>query len=141
MILGLSNCGHTIAAMPKTYQVIVKTSLRDAPQKHELSAALILAKHFKTDVTFLRPQVDKTPDIDIRGELWEIKSPVGKGKRTIDNNFAKARRQSRNIVVDLRRSKMHQSKANARIRFYLSTPHHFKKVLVITKARKVLVIL
>lgn len=128
--------------MPKRkYEVIVKTSAEDAPEKHEMSAAIILAYHFKTDVIFLRPQHARTPDVDVNGVKWEIKSPLGNGKRTIDNNFSEARGQSKNIVIDLRRIKMHQAKANARIRHYLSTPHHFKQVLVITKSKKVVVIL
>ena len=123
------------------YQVIVKTDLVDLPKEHELSAALILAHHFKTNVTFLRPEHARTPDIDVNSVKWEIKSPMGNGKRTIDNNFNEARRQSKNLVIDLRRIKMHQSKANARINFYLSTPHHFKRVLIITKSKKVVAIL
>jgi len=79
--------------------------------------------------------------VDISGVKWEIKSPMGNGKRTIDNNFNEARKQSKNIVIDLRRIKMHQSKANARINFYLSMPHHFKRVLVITKSKKIIEIL
>lgn len=128
--------------MPKKkYEVIVKTSVEDAPELHEMSAALILAYYFKTDVIFLRVQHGRTPDVDIKGTEWEIKSPLGNGKRTIDNNFGEARGQSKNIVIDLRRTKMHQAKANARIRHYLSTPHNFKQVLVITKSKKVIVIL
>jgi hypothetical protein len=125
----------------KKYEVIIKTDLADLPKDHELSAALLLAYHFKSDVTFLRPKYARTPDVDIDGVKWEIKSPMGNGKRTIDNNFNEARKQSKNIVIDLRRIKMHQNKANARINFYLSTPHHFKRVVVITKSKKVIVIL
>ncbi len=124
------------------YEVIVKTDVKDRPKDHEISAALILANYyFKTDVTFLRPQTNRTPDIDVDGTKWEIKSPLGNGKKTIDNNFRMARKQSRNIVMDLRRIKMHQAKANARIRSFLSTPHHFKRVIVITKSQRIVEIL
>ncbi len=126
----------------KKYEVIVKTDVKDRPKDHEMSAALILADYyFKTDVVFLRPQANRTPDIEANGVRWEIKSPMGNGKKTIDNNFRMARKQSRNIVIDLRRIKMHQSKANARIRFFLSTPHRFKRVIVISKDQKIVDIL
>ncbi len=126
----------------KKYEVIVKTDVKDRPKDHEMSAALILASHyFKTDIVFLRPQANRTPDIEVNGVRWEIKSPMGNGKKTIDNNFRMARKQSRNIVIDLRRIKMHQSKANARIRFFLSTPHRFKRVIVIAKDQKIVDIL
>jgi hypothetical protein len=86
--------------MPKRrYEVIVKTSAEDAPEKHEMSVAIILAHHFKTDVIFLRPQHARTPDVDVNGTKWEIKSPLGNGKRTIDNNFSEARGQSKNVNV------------------------------------------
>lgn len=125
----------------KSYQVIVKTSVNDVPKEYELSAALILANHYKANVVFLRPQANRTPDIDINGTKWEIKSPTGHGKKTIENNFRNARGQSSNVVMDLRRIKMHQSKANARIQSFLSKPHRFTKVLIITKGKKVIEIL
>jgi hypothetical protein len=124
------------------YNVIVHTDLVDAPKDHELSAALILAYHFKTDVLFLRPEQKKTPDIDINGTKWEIKSPTGNGKKTIDNNLRAAHKQSRNIVLDLRRVKLHQTRALARINYYLSAgPHKIQHLKIITKTRKVIDIL
>jgi hypothetical protein len=124
------------------YEVIIKTDLQERPEDHELSAALILAAYFKTNVVFLRPESRKTPDIEADGVKWEIKSPRGNGKKTIDNNLRSARKQSHNIVLDLRRIKMHQLKTLSRIRFYLSAgPHGFKKMLVITKTGKIVEIL
>ena len=124
------------------YKVIVKTDLVDAPKEHELSAALILADYFKADVIFLRPETKKTPDIDVIGTKWEIKSPRGNGKKTIDNNLRAAHRQSRNVVLDLRRAKLHQAKAIARIKYYLSAgPHKIKHLKVITKTHKIIDIL
>ena len=124
------------------YQVIVQTDLVDAPKEHELSAALILADHFRADATFLRPERKKTPDIDVSGTKWEIKSPTGNGKKTIDNNLRAARKQSRNIVLDLRRAKLHQSKAIARINYYVSAgSHKIQHLKVITKTHKIIDIL
>lgn len=124
------------------YNVIVQTDLVDVPKDHELSAALILAYHFKTDVIFLRPERKKTPDIDVDGTKWEIKSPRGNGKKTIDNNLRAAHKQSRNIVLDLRRAKLHQSRAIARINYYLSVgPHKIKHLKIITKTQKIIDIL
>ncbi|SRR6266536_2773663 len=124
------------------YNVIVQTDLVDVPKEHELSAALILAYHFKADVIFLRPETKKTPDIDVNGTKWEIKSPRGNGKKTIDNNLRAAHRQSRNVVLDLRRAKLHQNKATARINYYLSAgPHKIKHLKIITKTQKIIDIL
>lgn len=124
-----------------SYKIIIKTDLKDRPKDHELSAALIIAAYFKSDVVLLRPQIDKTPDIEVSGMKWEIKSPRGNSKKTIENNFRSARKQSASIVMDLRRINMHQSKAMSRVNFFLSKPHKFKKVLIITKSKKIVEIL
>lgn len=70
-----------------------------------MAAAIILAEHFGCNVKFLRPELDKTPDIEARGVRWEIKSPTGDSKKTIENNLRTARKQSKNIVIDLSRCK------------------------------------
>ena len=129
--------------MPKRkYEVIVRTDPEDSPKDHEMSAAVLLAYHFKSDVIFLRPERKKTPDIDVRGVKWEIKSPKGDGRKTIDNNLRTARKQSHSIVIDLRRAKLHQKKAEARIRYYLvSGPHEIERLKIIAKHRKIIDIL
>ncbi len=125
-----------------TYNVIVQTDLVNVPKEHELSAALILAYHFKRDVIFLRPETKKTPDIDIDGTKWEIKSPRGNSKKTIENNLRTARKQSENIVLDLARSKMHYTRAIARAKFYIRTEaHHIKRLKIITKTQQIIDIL
>ncbi len=126
----------------KKYEVIVKTDIQNRPKDHELSAALILANYyFKTDIVFLRPEANRTPDIAVDDARWEIKSPMGNSKKTIENNLRMARKQSKYIVIDLRRIKMHKARALARINYFLSRQKQIKKVLVITKDQKVIEIL
>lgn len=128
--------------MQKRYEVIVKTDIQDRPKDHEMSAALILAtNYFKSDVTFLRPESHKTPDIEAGGMRWEVKSPMGNSKKTIENNLRTARKQSRNIVVDLRRIKMHKIRAISRINYFLSRQKQIERVIVITKDQNVIAIL
>lgn len=60
---------------------------------HEKIAADFLAVHAGSDVTFLVPnrqKGQKTPDIEMDGKSWEIKSPKGKSSRTIENNLRSA---------------------------------------------------
>ena len=126
----------------KKYQVTVRTDPQDAPKDHEMSAALIMANHFKTDIIFLRPDRYKTPDFDINGTKWEPKSPTGSGKKTMENNLRSARKQSNRVVIDLRRCRLHQIRALSRIKFYLDTDNHdLQQVKVITKSRKIIDIL
>lgn len=50
-------------------------------------------------------------DFMMDGIAWEAKSPVGKGKYTVQNKIQEAVLQSCNIIIDLRRSKMQEDKA------------------------------
>jgi hypothetical protein len=120
------------------YKVIVDTLPQDAPQPHEMSAAFIVANHFATDVVFQRPGNRKTPDFDVNGVKWELKSPIGDGKKTMENNLRGARKQSNCIIIDLRRCKMHQMKALSRINFYLKNdPKSISKLKIIKKTKEI----
>lgn len=94
-----------------------------------------------TDVVFLRPELNKTPDIEVNGLRWEIKSPTGKSNRTIENNLRTAREQSSNIVIDLRRIKMHKARAISHINYFLSRQTRIQHLIVITKNNDVVEIL
>ena len=121
------------------YRVIIETDFRNRPKEHELSAAILIANYFEADITFLRPSCQHTPDLDIKGVKWELKSPLGDGKNTIKNNLHNARKQSTNVILDLRRIKMHQTKALANINYYF-TSHRSKirHLMVIAKSDEVL---
>lgn len=125
------------------YKVIIETNILNSPKDHEIKAALIIANsYFKSDVVFLRQEAYCTPDISVNGKKWEIKSPIGNGKKTIENNLRNARKQSGYIILDFSRMKLHQTKALSNISFYLKNdPNHFKKVVVITKNENILEIL
>jgi hypothetical protein len=125
------------------YNVIVKTTISNRPKDHEMAAAIILAKHFKTDIIFLRPTAHKTPDFDINGVIWELKSPTGSGKRTIQNNLREAKHQSCNIIMDLTRIKLHEQRAISQINYILKnhTVRSIKHLTVIKKSRKILELL
>ena len=123
------------------HRIIVDVGICDPPKSHEFSAAIIIAEYFQSDVSFIRSAMFKTPDFSINGIKWELKSPMGSSARTIENNMRAARKQSTNIIVDLGRIKIHQHRALTRVRFFLSKSSQFKKVLVITKARKIVEIL
>ena len=50
-------------------------------------------------------------DFVMDGIGWELKSPVGDGKYTVQNIMQAAVLQSSNIIIDLYRSKMQEEKA------------------------------
>ena len=120
-------------------RVIVNTLPQDAPYDFEMSAALIIANYFKTSVYFLRPVPLKSPDLKIRNEIWELKSPKGNSKNTIHNNIKSARKQSTNIIIDLRRCKLDTNKAHSRIKdSYKKRKRKTGRYLIIEKNGKVL---
>ena len=104
-----------------------------------MSAAILIAEYFKTDIVFLRPTPLKTPDLLVDNQIWELKSPIGNSKNTIHNIFVTARRQSYNIIIDLRRCKMNEVKAYARIRDAFNKRRRKKCYLkIINKSGKIL---
>ncbi len=81
------------------------SQLKIPPGKHELATARFFADRGK-DIVFIKPSNipdHHRPDFIMDGIEWEIKSPTGKGKRTIEKNYSKAASQSKNIIFDLRR--------------------------------------
>ncbi len=120
------------------YKIIIEADVTDSPKEHEFAAAIVIAKHFRSDIIFIRQASFRTPDFDINNTKWELKSPMGSSARTVENNMRTARKQSVNLIIDLRRIKIHQQRAIVRINYFLSKPNQFKKVLVITKNKKVI---
>ena len=73
------------------------------------------------------------------GKQWEIKSPCGQSKRTIENNLRKAQKQSGYIIFDLRRLKTDELKAVAQIkREFEKRKRNTLRVLIITKSGQLL---
>ncbi len=114
--------------------------MKPRPKIHEETAAEILANHFKSDVYFIETGSHETPDISIQNVEWELKGPIGSSKNNIRKNMREAGMQSVNIIIDLRRSKLHQTRALGYINEYMSTSKKLKRVLVITKTKCILTI-
>ena len=109
------------------------------PWPHELSAAVILSEYFQADVRFLSRIVNsKSPDVLIKGIIWEIKSPTGKGKRNIQHTLQAAIKQSRYIVFDARRSKIHISRIAGELQRQLRLSASIERLLLIRKDKIVI---
>ncbi len=90
------------------YEVTLPRQPSQRPSERELSAAKLLSAHFKCSVTFIEPSKgfkQKTPDIIMLGNTWEIKSPTGSSKNTLEYQIRTALRQSPNIIIDGRFTK------------------------------------
>ena len=135
MGLKFSKSRGTLYAMKK-YKIVYDLNEPDPPRPHELHAARIVAEYFHSDLVFIRKSNNSTPDLKVKKtkQVWELKSPLGNGKRTMANNIRAASHQSTNIILDLSRCKMNNDRAISRIRSFLEgSDAHISKLLVIDK--------
>lgn len=115
------------------FKLIIPADLRPRPERFEIEVAGILADFFRADVTFIIRSMSKTADVEIHGIEWEIKSPIGKGRRNIQHQFNRAMKQSNNVVFDARRSKIDIRKIRSELRRQAIMTKGLKRLLLITK--------
>ena len=103
------------------------------PKPFELETAYVLVKS-GLDVTFLSYKADgKNADIRFDRLIWEIKTPLGCGRRTIENLLRKAKSQSENIIFDIRRTKLSVKEVENEIIRQSKKAHSFRRIILITK--------
>lgn len=107
------------------------------PQPHELIVATVLS-WTGNDVDFLPVSAHHTADICFRGLEWEIKSPIGKSSRTIENNLRLALKQSANVIIYLGRIKQPEDKCIKEIRRQAKLLHQIKRIIIITKNNQII---
>ena len=118
----------------REYKVIIPDTVVPVPDDNEVSAAKLLADHFQMNVVFIaRTDLHKTPDVTIGDVKWEIKSPRGSGKRTIQHQFYRALKQSNNIVIDARRSKLHGAKLEREVKSQFMMSKNIKRLILIKR--------
>ncbi len=78
------------------------------------------------------------PDIMMNGIAWEIKAPIGTGKKNIENIMQGAAEQSRNIIVDLFRSKLSEDEAIKGYDQYFKRSKRIKRLKIIKKNREII---
>ena len=118
-------------------QVIIPASHPNPPEPHEIDAAWVLAHYYRCTVEFLIPVDDymrKTADIIMLGVEWEMKSPIGNSKATIENQFRRASRQSKNIVIDTRRTTLEYDRIEKMLLLEMNKRPIIKRVILIKKS-------
>ena len=111
--------------------------------KHEKLAVDFLATKIAYNITFLLPdrrKGSKTPDIEMNGLPWEIKSLKGKSSRTIENNIRQALRQSPYIIIDLRHmdGRVPTKKLVDKVESQFNIAKPIKHIMVITRQDTIL---
>ena len=102
---------------------------------------MIMARHYQTTIEFIVPVDDyklKSADIVMLGVEWEIKCPNGASKSTIGNQFQFASKQSRNIILDTRRTKLDFEIIEKRVLVEIKKRSLIKKVILIDKFEKII---
>ena len=121
-------------------QVIIPVCHPNPPELHEVNVAEILAQHYQTVVQFLIPVDDymrKSADIVMMGVEWEIKCPRGASRSTISNQLRWATKQSKNIIIDTRYTKLEYDRIEKKVQLEANKKSTIKKALLINKFGKV----
>jgi len=104
-------------------------------EKHE-NDTIVFFTELGFDIELVPPSKtrgSKKADFIMDELEWEMKSPQSNGARTIEHAVRSASKQSENIIIDLRRSKLDTERAMTQIRFHTSKRTNIKKLIVITK--------
>lgn len=107
-------------------------------EKHEYDTVLFLTT-LGYDIELIPPSHvpnRRTPDFKMNSLEWEMKSPKGKTRSTLEHAFQTAMKQSVNIVFDLRRIQMPNEKAVTILEQLFNYSKGIKNLLVISKGRK-----
>ena len=112
---------------------------------------VILEKHEMATVVFLlgigydielipksNKQGEHTADLRMLSLTWEMKSPKGAGKYLIQNTLHRAAHQSENVIIDLRRIKIHQTKCLQELEKAFNDLKRLKRIKIITKSQRLI---
>lgn len=110
------------------------------PEKHELDTLLVFTE-LGYDVELvpisLTPHA-KNPDVVIGGKTWEMKSPIGHSKSTLEHCFKKAAHQSENIIIDLRRTKINSDAAISQLKNQFRRSKRVKHMKIVSQKGEIL---
>ena len=80
----------------------------------------------------------KTPDFMMDGKAWEMKSPQGKSRVTVEHAFKRAAKQSENIIIDLRRTKIPTNQVKTSLEKLFKASRRIRNLKVITREQELL---
>ena len=80
----------------------------------------------------------KSPDFIMDGKAWEMKSPQGGSRVTVEHAFKRAAKQSENIILDLRRTKIPTNQAETSIKKLFKTSRRVRALKVITREQELI---
>lgn len=99
-------------------------------EKHEI-ATIVFLLGLGYDIELIpksNKQGEHTADLRMLSLTWEMKSPKGAGKYLIQNTLHRAARQSENVIIDLRRIKIYQTKCPQELEKAFNDLNRFAKI-------------
>ena len=126
--------------MTAKHTVYIEEAGKSKPRPHEQDVAEFVADYFDSDVVFLRRYSSRTPDLYIlkTNIRWELKSPTGGGKHTVQNNLRATDGQSENVILDLTISKLSDRQGISRAKEFMRTEKtRIKRLKVLLKSQKI----
>ncbi len=109
-------------------------------EQHELTTITFFLEHGK-NIELIPPSLtpkSKTPDFIMDGIAWEMKSPQGKSIITIERALHRGARQSRHIILDLRRMKIPDAKMQTYVKRQFQLFRSIKKLKIILTSGKII---
>ena len=105
------------------------------PENHERDTAdVFLLLGFDVEfITPIRTKGARTADVMIGGVLWEMKSPTGNTNKTIERQLQRGSRQSRNIIIDGRRTRLADKEILKELTKKFELVRSIKRIIFITK--------
>lgn len=109
-------------------------------EKHEYDTILFLTE-LGYDISLIPPSHipnHRTPDFVMSEKKWEMKSPKGSSRSTLEHAFQSARKQSDYILFDLRRTNIQDSSAIRQLQKLKEASRGIKELKIITKSKELL---
>lgn len=123
----------------KAGNIIIPGGLNQ-PEPHEYATANVFARS-GMDVEFIKPsrlKGSRTPDVKIGGIMWEMKSPMGKSKKTVANALRRAIKQSGNVIIDAHLLKLSDEEVEKELLRNVPLTRSLKRLKLITKTDRII---
>lgn len=122
--------------------MIIPGDLRNFPSTFEIKIAGILCETFWSNTVFVDVGPLCTPDVLIekRNQLWEVKALDGNSPNTVHHALGRARKQSTNVVLAVRKTRLRTQQIIGKIKGDLKDRRDIKRLILVTKEGKVIVI-
>ena len=108
------------------------------PHEREIAQLLIERGFIIELIPTARQHHRKTADAIIKGIEWEFKTLRGHTTQSIERLLKKAHKQSSNIVIDIRHTRLREAQAIAKIKYEFRKRSAIKRIKIISKSKGII---